>query len=128
MRYTDEEQQNIELIRGLYRDVLGPMDSSKVDDYIVEDYIQHSPLAESGREPLKVFLDFIQGESPDAVHDLKRLFADGDMVISHTHVNRFPGDTGLAVADFFRIENNKIVEHWDVIQEIAEPAHVAKMF
>ncbi len=128
MRYTDEEQQNLELIRGLYRDVLGPLDSAKVDDYIVEDYIQHSPLAESGREPLKAFLDFIQGESPDAVHDLKRLFADGDMVISHTHVIRFPGDVGLAVADFFRIENGKIAEHWDVIQEIAEPAHAAKMF
>ena len=128
MSYTETEQQNLALIKGLYRDVLGPMDSSRVDDYIVEDYIQHSPLAESGREPLKAFLDYIKGVSPDAVHDLKRLFADGDMVVSHTHVIRFPGDVGLAVADFFRIENNKIVEHWDVIQEIENAAHADKMF
>lgn len=128
MPYTATEQANIELIKGLYRDVLGPLDSSKVDDYIVEDYIQHSPLAESGREPLKAFLDYIKGVSPDAVHDLKRLIADGDMVVSHTHVIRFPGDIGLAVADFFRIVDGKIVEHWDVIQEIAEAAHAASMF
>lgn len=33
-----------------------------------------------------------------------------------------PGERGLALADFFRVEDGKVVEHWDVIQEVPESA------
>jgi len=121
MGYSETELRNLKLVEALYDSVLKPLDSTYVDDFIAADYRQHSPLADDGPEPLKAFLDFIKGESPDAVHEVKRMFADDDHVISHTHVIRFPGDKGLAVVDIFRIEGDKIVEHWDVIQEI-DPA------
>lgn len=118
MAYTEQEKQNLKLISALYESVLMPMDSSQVDRFIVPSYIQHSPLAESGSKPLKEFLDFIKQQSPDAEHRVKRMFADGDHVITHTHVIRHPGDPGMAVVDIFRIDGEKVVEHWDVIQEI----------
>src|SRR5690606_39238980 len=65
MPRTAQEQQNLDFVLAMYRDVLIPFDSSKVDQYISPDYIQHSSLAPPGREALKQFLDFIRGQSPD---------------------------------------------------------------
>jgi predicted SnoaL-like aldol condensation-catalyzing enzyme len=118
MRYTAEEEVNLALVRGLFDEVLNPMDSGAVDRFIAPGYIQHNPTVEDGREPLKAFLDFIKDASPDAVHDVKRMFADTDHVIVHYHVRRWPGDAGFAVMDIFRIEDGLIAEHWDVSQDV----------
>jgi len=98
--------------------VLGPLDSARVEEFFAPDYIQHSPLAATGAAALKTFLDWARTHSPDAKHHVKRVFVDGDHVIAHVHVVIHPGERGNAVVDIFRIENGKIVEHWDVAQEI----------
>ena len=118
MRYTAEEEANLALVRGLFDEVLNPMDSAAVDRFIAADYIQHNPNVETGREPLKAFLDFIKVENPQGVHDVKRMFADGDHVIVHYHVRRWPEDIGWAVVDIFRIEKGLIAEHWDVAMDV----------
>lgn len=129
MSRTAQEQRNLDLVLAMYRDVLIPFDSSKVDQYISPDYVQHSSLAPPGIEALKQFLDFIRGQSPDAETHIKRSFADGDHVIMHTHVIRHRGDPGLAVVDIFRIEGDLIVEHWDVLMEVpANPVNPLPLF
>ena len=60
----------------------------------------------------------IRERTPDAVHDVKRAFVDGDHVTVHYHVRRWPGDSGWAVIDIFRIEDGLIAEHWDVMQDV----------
>ena len=129
MASTPQEQANLALVRGLFAQGLNPMDSAAVDRFIAPGYIQHNPNVETGREPLKKFLDFIRAQSPEAVHDVKRMFADGDHVIVHYHVRRWPGDNGFAVMDIFRIEEGLIAEHWDVSQDVVtEGANVNGMF
>lgn len=118
MARSEAEQRNHDLVMGLFAEVLNPLDSSAVDRFIAPDYIQHSPLAEPGRDALKAFLDFARGQSPDAVHDIKRSFVEGDHVVVHYHVRRTSEDPGLAVMDIFRIENGLIAEHWDVLQDM----------
>ncbi|BBC71853.1 membrane protein [Altererythrobacter sp. B11] len=120
MSRTAEEQANLDLVMGLFSDVLNPMDSGAVDRFIAADYIQHNQSVEPGREPLKAFLDMIREQTPEAVHDVKRAFVDGDHVTVHYHVRRWPGDLGWAVIDIFRIEHGRIVEHWDVMQDVIE--------
>lgn len=120
MSRTVLEQANLDLVLAMFAQVLNPMDSSAVERFIAEDYIQHSQLAEPGREALKRFLDMIRAQTPQAVHDVKRAFVDGDHVIVHYHVRRWPGDIGWAVIDIFRVEDGKIAEHWDVLQDVAE--------
>jgi predicted SnoaL-like aldol condensation-catalyzing enzyme len=44
------------------------------------------------------------------------------MVILHSHWRRSPGDRGDAVVDFFRVQDGRVVEHWDVIQPIPATA------
>jgi predicted SnoaL-like aldol condensation-catalyzing enzyme len=129
MAHTPEEQRNLDLVLEMYREVLIRMDASKVDRYISPDYVQHSSLAPPGREALKEFLQMIRKESPDARTEIKRAFVDGDHVVCHVHVMRFPGDPGLAVVDIFRVAGNLIVEHWDVLMEVpAKPVNSNSLF
>ncbi|MFM5913221.1 MAG: nuclear transport factor 2 family protein [Chakrabartia godavariana] len=129
MAYTVEESANLKLVRDIYEQVLIPMDRTRVDDFIAPDYIQHSSLAEPGVAALKAWLDMVRVQSPEARQTIHRMFADGDHVTTHVHVVRWPGDPGLAVCDIFRCADGKVVEHWDVIQEIPEdPVNPNSMF
>ena len=83
-------------------------------------YIQHNPRAADGPEGLKAFLAYQRDKFPDAHSDIKRIFADGDYVIVHQHRIPTPGSRGLAIVDIYKLEDGKIVEHWDVIQEVPE--------
>jgi hypothetical protein len=49
-------------------------------------------------------------------------YADGDYVLLNGHMIRHPGERGLAIGEIFRLEDEKIVEHWDRIQPIPETA------
>ncbi|WP_427967731.1 nuclear transport factor 2 family protein [Altererythrobacter sp.] len=120
MARNEQEIANLEHVMGMYRDVLMALDSSAVDQYISPDYIQHSSLAEPGVQALKDWLDARAEDSPDAKQTIHRAFVDGDHVIVHVEVKRWPGDTGFAVVDIFRLEEGMIAEHWDVIQEVAQ--------
>jgi predicted SnoaL-like aldol condensation-catalyzing enzyme len=51
-----------------------------------------------------------------------RTAADGDLVVTHNLLKTSPADRGSAAADFFRLEDGKLVEHWDVIQPVPESA------
>jgi predicted SnoaL-like aldol condensation-catalyzing enzyme len=120
MSRTEEETANLQLVLDMFAEVLNPMDSGAVDRFIAEDYIQHNQSVEPGREPLKAFLDTIRESTPEAVHDVKRAFVDGDHVTVHYHVRRWPDDLGWAVIDIFRIEAGKVKEHWDVMQDVVD--------
>jgi predicted SnoaL-like aldol condensation-catalyzing enzyme len=90
--------------------------------YVGGKYIQHNPQAADGTE---AFIGFVRGlaqQFPEASIDIKRVIAEGDMVVTHGLLRTSPDDRGTAVADFFRLEDGKIVEHWDVLQPVPETA------
>ena len=129
MPRSEEEQRNLSFTLAMYRDVLIAMNPDAVDRYISPDYVQHSSLAAPGVAALKEFLVKVRAESPDAEQTIKRAFVDGDHVVVHVHVKRWPGDPGLAAIDIFRLENGMIAEHWDVIQETPHhPVNPNSMF
>jgi predicted SnoaL-like aldol condensation-catalyzing enzyme len=129
MTWTAEEKANHDHVIAMYHAVLMALDSTRVDDFIAPDYIQHSSLAEPGVQALKDWLDARRADSPDAVQTIHRSFADGDYVMVHVHVVRWPGDPGFAVVDIFRMEGGMIKEHWDVLQEVpTDPVNKSSMF
>ncbi len=129
MAWTEAEQANHDHVMAMYQNVLMPLDSSRVDDFISQEYIQHSMLAEPGLQALKDWLDARRLDSPNSVQTIYRSFADDDFVIVHLHVSRWPGDLGFAVADIFRLEGGLVKEHWDVLQEVPEnPVNSNGMF
>ena len=92
------------------------------ETWVEPGYIQHNPLAETGRDAAIAFLEpFFQGH-PEAVYSIKRIIAGGNLVVVHSHAKFASGDRGLAVVDILRVEHCKIAEHWDVAQPVPEKA------
>jgi predicted SnoaL-like aldol condensation-catalyzing enzyme len=87
-----------------------------VKRYIGPYYRQHNPQAGDGPEPFIQVVRGFAGAFPQLQVTIKRQVAEGDLVVQHSHFVRQPGDRGMAVIDIFRLENGKIVEHWDVLQ------------
>ena len=83
-------------------------------------YIQHNPMAESGRAAAIGFLEPFFAQYPDANYSIKRIIADGNLVAVHSHGSFAAGDRGIAVVDILRVEGCKVVEHWDVVQPVPE--------
>ena len=92
-----------------------------VAKYVAEPYIQHNPgVADGGKAFIDAFAPFLK-EHPQSHADIKRVVAEGDLVVVHVHSQTAPDDRGEAVIDIFRLdENGKIVEHWDVAQPVPE--------
>ena len=73
----------------------------------------------------RAFIQFVtawSGQFPELSVEIKRMVAEGDLVVMHGVLKTSPEDRGTAAADIFRIENGKIVEHWDVLQPVPETA------
>jgi predicted SnoaL-like aldol condensation-catalyzing enzyme len=109
--------------------VLNQKDFDAASKYLGPRYTQHNPSAADGPEGLKGFVAFLKDKFPNNRSEIKRMFADGDYVIVHVHAVREPGTRGNAIIDIFKLENGKVVEHWDVVQPIPEkPANDNGMF
>lgn len=83
-------------------------------------YIQHNPLAATGRDAAIAFLEPFMANNPGVTYSIKRIIADGDLVAVHSQMKMSPEDRGFAVVDIIRIKGCKVMEHWDVIQQVPE--------
>ncbi|MBV8838593.1 MAG: ester cyclase [Alphaproteobacteria bacterium] len=111
---------NKKAVTEFYDLALNKKDFEAASKFFGPKYIQHNPGAQDGPEGFKAFLAFLREKFPNSHSEIRRVFAEGDYVILHVHAVREPGTRGRAIVDIFRLENGKIVEHWDVAQEIPE--------
>src|SRR5918996_259937 len=93
-----------------------------VEKYGGSHYTQHNPQAPDGFD---AFIQFVEGfveQFPQLSLDIKRAVAEDDLVVTHSLLKTSPEDRGTAVADIFRLEDGRVVEHWDVLQPVPESA------
>jgi len=83
-------------------------------------YRQHNPGAGDGGEAFIAFAKGFVKAFPALHFSFKRIIAQDDLVVVHSHLVRHAGDRGVAVMDIFRLENGRVVEHWDVLQEVPD--------
>jgi len=88
------------------------------DRYVAPDYIQHNPDTADGAEPAIAVLEGFQQQFPAFSYEVKRIASEDDIVFLHVHGKTSPDDLGAAIVDIFRIEDGRIVEHWDVMQPV----------
>ena len=117
-----QQETNKKIVVDFYDKAINQKDFDAASRYLGSRYTQHNPNAADGPEGLKAFLQFLKEKFPASRSEIKRVFADGDYVIVHVHAVREPGTRGNAIIDIFKLENGKVVEHWDVVQPIPEKA------
>jgi predicted SnoaL-like aldol condensation-catalyzing enzyme len=123
------QELNKKIVKEFYDLAINKKDFEAASKYLGPRYIQHNQRAADGAEGLKNFIQFLRAKFPDAHSEIKRIFADGDYVILHVHAVREPGTRGVAIVDIFRLQDGRIVEHWDVHEDILEkPANQNGMF
>lgn len=119
---SDElSEQNKKIVVDFYEGVfLKHQVKAYADRYIGDQYIQHNPNVPDGKAPFVNFFTEKFSNNPAAKNVIKKAIAEKNLVVLHVHSTENDTDRGRAIIDIFRVKNGKIVEHWDVIQNIPE--------
>ena len=110
-------KQNKALVLEAFDLLFNKRDYARAEGYWSDRYIQHSAHIAPGREGL---FDLVRAAPAALKYENQLIVAEGDFVILHVHSVREKGSRGRAIVDIFKLEDGKIVEHWDVTQEIPE--------
>jgi len=122
---VDQTEANKTLVKNLLNDVFFGANPDKITDYIsTTQYMQHNPAVKDGLAGLGEALTALaEAGMPMKYEKNHAIFGEGNFVLAISegifmkeHVSFY---------DLFRIENGKIVEHWDTIEKLT-PASEAK--
>ncbi|MEO8568029.1 MAG: nuclear transport factor 2 family protein [Ginsengibacter sp.] len=100
-----------------------------IEMYVGDIYIQHNPHVGNGKQPFIDYFKRMADEYPGKQVQFKKVIAENSFVVLHCY-QHWPSDKDYAGIDIFRFDDDgKIVEHWDVLQEIPDKSlHENSMF
>jgi len=113
------QERNKGLVLEAFDTLFNKRDYAAAEKYWSPNYIQHSAHIEPGRDGL---FNLIRNAPDTLRYEHQLIVAEGDYVIVH---GRFSGNgrpVAWVAADIVRIENGRLVEHWDVLQDEATKA------
>ena len=121
-----DARKNKEVVTRFYNDVFIKHDLNHLDSVMRDDYIQHNADCPQGKAGFVTFFTEIFGAVPDFKYVLKKMVAEGDIVMAYsattgTHSGgkwfgkKATGNKlNFDVVDIFRLQDGLIAEHWDV--------------
>jgi predicted SnoaL-like aldol condensation-catalyzing enzyme len=121
-----QSQANKQILADFGAEVFGKKDLSNLYKFMQEGYIQHNPLVPQGASGFKAFFADWFKAVPDWSYTLTKIVSEGDTVWAYgTYSGTQTGDWlgipatnkyySINAVDIFRIENDKLAEHWDVL-------------
>ena len=110
------EPRNKALVLEAFDTLFNKRDYVAAERYWSPHYIQHSAHIAPGREGL---FNLIKSVPPTLKYESGMIVAEGDLVIVHGRFSNLGLPVNWIAADIVRIQNELLVEHWDVIQDEA---------
>ena len=110
---------NKALVLAAFDTLFNKRDYAAAERFWSPNYVQHSAHIEPGRDGL---FNLVKSLPPTLKHEPGTIVAEGDFVIVHGRFSGFGLPVNWIAADMLRIENGRLVVHWDVIQDEATRA------
>ncbi|MEM7472254.1 MAG: nuclear transport factor 2 family protein [Pseudomonadota bacterium] len=118
MRDAETDKANVIAFYKMMFNDCKPADA--IAQYAGAEYIQHNAHVADGKAAFIDYFERMAREHPGKRVEVKRAFSDDNHVILHCH-QIWPNGPDYAGIDIFRLDaDGKVVEHWDVLQEMPE--------
>jgi predicted SnoaL-like aldol condensation-catalyzing enzyme len=114
-----KQEKNKALVLEAFDTLFNKRDYEAAERYWSPNYIQHSAHIEPGREGL---FNLIRNAPATLRYEHQLIVAEGDYVIVHGRFSGIGRPVAWIAADIVRIENGRLAEHWDVLQDEATKA------
>ena len=113
---TVNEAANKALVLKVLTELFEDQDASVLDRYFTDSLIQHNPRLPDGTDPLRALVT----ANTNVHNQTGMVTASGDIVMVHRRIKGL-GRKPMVGVDIYRIEDGRIAEHWDVLQEEVSP-------
>jgi predicted SnoaL-like aldol condensation-catalyzing enzyme len=112
-------EQNKAFVLEAFETLCNKRDYAGAERFWSDRYIQHSAHIARGRAGL---FDLVRSLPQTLRYENQLILAEGDFVIAHGRFSNIGRPAAWIAADIVRIEDGKLAEHWDVLQDEATQA------
>jgi predicted SnoaL-like aldol condensation-catalyzing enzyme len=113
---SELEEKNKALVLRAFDSLFNKRDYAAAERFWSPNYIQHSAHIAPGRQGL---FDLVKNAPPTMRYENSLIMAEGNFLILHGRFTNVGQPAAWIVADIVRLENGRLAEHWDVIQDEA---------
>ena len=123
-KWTPQEADNVKVVVDFFQRLMNEHDFEyTLEKYGNGSYTQHNRAIPNEISGLVNYVKKLTKRFPEYSFDVKRIMADGDFVVLHSHTtmkakHRGNEKKGFIITDTFRLEDGQLAEHWDAIQPI----------
>lgn len=123
-QWTDEEIGNVKVVVDFFQKLMNEHDFDiTLKKHGGGSYTQHNRAIPNEIPGLIGYVKTMTKRFSDYSFDVKKIYADGEYVLLHSHVtmkakHRGNESKGFIITDTFKLKNGKLIEHWDAIQGI----------
>lgn len=118
-RNVAQEEENKQLASTAYQKIFGDLNINAIDEYMSKDFIQHNPTIADGPNGVRALVQMLTLQGvPKQKIEFKHILAEGDIVFLHSRYEMAGKEWRFV--DIYRIENGKLAEHWDAMQQMPD--------
>jgi predicted SnoaL-like aldol condensation-catalyzing enzyme len=107
-------EQNKALVLEAFDTLFNKKDYVAAEKFWSNNYIQHSAHIPPGRQGL---FDLVRSAPPTMRYENSRIMAEGDFLMLHGRFTNVGQPAAWIVADLVRLEDGRLAEHWDVVED-----------